>query len=1031
MENQDKPVKSVKIVVRKDKVKKIKTKKAVVELVEVPEEEIIAEEEKEEAKEEAKPIIPLNIVKRQSNLDGITLLEIIPKNSLKAIIKSDFLLLNWSEDYQYDIHKKQIAENYSNEKTQLIAYKKNYKDALGGVPVPYKKPKHKWGRAFPLYSLGLSCLRRIIRNSLISDNHYDFDLKNAQPEIIRLLCESNNISCPKIQRYCKEREDRLLEVQNHYKVVRDVAKDLFIRLCFFGSFLGWCLENKIQDRKPLEFVTDFEAEIKSIAEKVKKENKELYETARKKKEDNGEAKENKILGSFFALYNQEYESRIVESVLCYIINHTDLMKIAGTKMSAGAYEYDGIKLLKKNVDAFEGGVNAVVKLLNEKTFELTEFRLEWANKPFEEKYDLTKYIEELSNDNTPNIELNKDLDIINSALDNSDAGVIETIMMIKPSHYIYSVDKKNGSKGDWYGWNDVRWEKSDAPLKKAIIYDVPNYWRGLIMKYYEIYGNMVIDKDDEPDKDYLRWKDTSERIEGRIKDLKSNNGVNNCVGIAKTLMANYLLEFDTNVDLFGCENCVIDIANECVRPYKFDDYVTLSCGYAFTPQIIGFKVIDKLAITRKITEKDIYDKKFWIDIVGRKIIDKEGKCRDIFTQKALDDLNNGLENNEKCLSKDLIGCNLIIEDEISHKVTEKDVTEDFKTSHKLIMDTYKQIFPDEELRNYVFKIISTGVSGRAIAKFFVFNGKGRNGKGLTNEFLEKVFGDYFTNVSPIVFSENQKTKSSSGANPELFKLNKKRWVVAKEPQKDAPLHNSIIKDLTGGGNVSARECYSNEAVVLLCMTLCMECNVKPPLSEPPEVADTHRIDDILFGSSFISNKDEWDINTGVINHIYPLDAELKEIFKNSPVHKNTFLNICVENVLLVKAQKYNIDFFRPESVLLRSASYLQKSYDIHNIFQLLFEKRIEANASKYLNWKGELKDADWTLTKIASKIKSSKDYCDLSKTKQKEYNAEYIVNFFKTNKIYSKDCINNTDKHAWEIKGYRLKLEELDEDEDD
>ena len=230
----------------------------------------------------------------------------------------------------------------------------------------YLKPKHKWGRAFPFKSLGLSCFRKVIRNTLINDLYYDFDLKNAQPEVIRLLCESNNIPCSKIQRYCADRVSLLLEVQNHYGVDRDTAKQLFIRMCFFGTYYGWCKINKIANKQPLEFITDFERELKDIAERVKKENPALYETARKKKEDSDENKENKVLGSFFGLYNQEYESRIVETVLCYITNHTDLMKVAGTCISVGSYEYDGIKLLKENVDLYEGGLEAVVELLNEK-----------------------------------------------------------------------------------------------------------------------------------------------------------------------------------------------------------------------------------------------------------------------------------------------------------------------------------------------------------------------------------------------------------------------------------------------------------------------------------------------------------------------------------------------------------------------------------------------------------------------------------------------------------------------------------------
>jgi len=230
---------------------------------------------------------------------------------------------------------------------------------------------------------------------------------------------------------------------------------------------------------------------------------------------------------------------------------------------------------------------------------------------------------------------------------------------------------------------------------------------------------------EEPDCNWRLWKETKRRMDDRIFMLKSAGGMNACVSVAKTLMANYTLEFDAKEDLFGCENGVLDFAEECFRPYRFDDFITYSCGYDFTPFLCGFNVFDK-----------------------------EGNCR---------------------------------------KVVASDLTEEYNKSYKLIMETYQQIFPDEELRNYFFKIISTGLSGRAIEKFFVFNGAGRNGKGLTNEFLEKVFGSYFVSVSPTIFSENQKNKSSATANPEIAKLDKKRYIVSKEPQKDAPLHNASDK----------------------------------------------------------------------------------------------------------------------------------------------------------------------------------------------------------------------------------------------
>jgi len=905
--------------------------------------------------------LPLTLAKRCSVLDGMVMIEYVPLERIKALLTSNLLLLSWGEDYNWDFHKKLIMEQYVSEKEMINKYLQNYNKNLGGISVKYGKPKHKWGRSFPFKSLGLSCIRKVIRNSLIDGIYYDCDLKNAQPEIIRNLCESNNIPCPIIKQYCSNRVSILLQVKDHYKVSRDVAKELFIRLCFFGSFVGWCMENKITDKPPLEFITLFERELKDIANIAKKENPTLYETARKKKEDSGEAKENKVLGSFFALYNQEYESRIVEAVLCHLINQTDLMKLPGTNTATGAYEYDGLKILKTNVDMYEGGLDAVLELLNEKTFELTGFRLEWTSKPYEETYDLTEWIEQVQEDEKPNDELLLDMYLIDSAINNADCGIIETLMKIKKDHYIYSVDKTDGSKGEWYGWNDTRWEKSDAPLKKAIMYNVPEYWRSIMKKWNEEYEDKVFEPGEEPDCNYKLWKETTKRMEARIFTLKTSSGMTSCVSVAKTLMANYTLEFDAKEDLFGCENGVLDFAEECFRPYRFDDFITYSCGYDFTPSLIGFKVIE------------------------------QDRCR---------------------------------------RVVAADLTADFSASFKLIMDCYGKIFPDEELRNYFFKIISTGLSGRAIEKFFVFNGAGRNGKGLTNEFLEKVFGSYFVSVSPTIFSENQKNKSSASANPEIAKLDKKRYIVSKEPQKDAPLHNSVVKDVTGGGNTSARMLYSSKTQVKLCGTHVMEANVKPNFSEAPQEADVERINDILFQSLFTGEEDRWDETTGETNHIYPLDAGLKETLKSSISIRNAMLNVLLHNLMMVKAQCYNVDFFKPDSVKQRSLAYLQNSYDLHNIFKSLFEKRQEENKNRYENWKGDLKDEDWTLPKVVGVIRKSQDFFELPKSKQKEYKADVVEEFFKKNSFYKSSIYMDTDKHAFKMKNWRLKPQEEELDEE-
>lgn len=887
--------------------------------------------------------LPLTITKTASVLDGMKLIECIPKERIQAILKSDQLLPMWRNRF----HEQELQRIFSNEGEQLIQYLRNYVDKVGGVPVKYKKPRNGWGRVYPDKSCGLTSFRRKIRNTLINDLYYDFDLKNAHPTILRNLCKSNGIPHPQLEKYCDQRNEILQEVQSKFNVSKDVAKELFIRICYSGTFQSWCIENGISaEHSGYDFASLFENEIQIIAKRIKKENPQLWDCARKKDRDNQ-------MGTFMSLYNQEWEQRILEKVMCEIWG-TELMNMTGG-LKSGTYEFDGIKLPKNQVEEF-GGISAVVDFLNMFTNQETGFTLEWVHKPTEGVFELDELIEEVSVASKPNELLSQTCSGINNTISRSDTGIIELINKILPNHYVYSIDKIDPTKGTWYCWDDSRWVLGDAPLRRAIIYKVEEYWATEMKTWNDMFKGGEIDEEEENDPNYKIWSETTALIKKRLFMLHGSGGVSSCVSIAKSLLQNDRLEFDANPDLIGFENGVFDIATGTFRRYRFDDYITMSAGYnlvLFTPPF--------------------------------KMENSEGEIINI----------------EDC---DFCETSLSL----------------YRKSFETITNAFNEIMPDEDMRNFLFKILSTGFSGRAIEKFFVFNGSGRNGKGLTNEFMERVLGDYFASVSPLIFSEDPKKKSTSTANPELAKLNKARYVVAKEPAKDCPLNNSTIKDMTGGGSISARMLYSSHSIVRLFLTLVMECNKKPPFKEDPTDADAERIVDLLFGSKFSSDEKEWDITTGENNHIYPVSADLKNELKTSDIHRNTMANILLVNLMEVRDVGYNMNAFRPECVKERSLEYIQNSYDIHNIFQELFEKRVEENKDLYINYKGKTEDCDWTLSKIAVSIRKSSSFISLDKRKQKEYSAKAIEEFLTTNVLYKKYVYKDSHKHAVLLRGWRL-----------
>ena len=125
--------------------------------------------------------------------------------------------------------------------------------------------------------------------------------------------------------------------------------------CFFGTFDGWCREQNKSDLVKTTWITNFVRELHDIATHLKEKNISLYESARKSKEAKNKTKN--VIGSFFALYLQEWELRLVEKIISWLMSNTDIMKHPNGKTSyhVGVYEFDGIKLLKENVDKYDGG----------------------------------------------------------------------------------------------------------------------------------------------------------------------------------------------------------------------------------------------------------------------------------------------------------------------------------------------------------------------------------------------------------------------------------------------------------------------------------------------------------------------------------------------------------------------------------------------------------------------------------------------------------------------------------------------------
>lgn len=477
----------------------------------------------------------------------------------------------------------------------------------------------------------------------------------------------------------------------------------------------------------------------------------------------------------------------------------------------------------------------------------------------------------------------------------TDIGTVKFILSFTPEKFMWV-------NGDMYCWTEFKWEKNIHEFVRFIGSELCDHLDNTILKY----------KDSISAYDYKKIYEFANTIKN---NWKKRSNFMNIMKTTESFMTKNDVKFDAKDDLFGFNNGVYDLTLNTFRPYKYDDYMTMTCGY---------------------------------------------------------DYNDSVDTK--------------------------------KTNELLIL--FQQIIPDSETRELYLQILSCGFTGRCIEKFIIFNGNGRNGKGMINEYLIDIFGDYayiYSHISLLTEKDN------TGGNPEKFKLDKKRIVIFKEPNGDIQLRNDRVNDITGGGNLSGRDIYanSNKCDIKLNNITIMECNNRPVFYSEPQHAEMERLIDIYFPNKF-STKDDIDEPINNIN-IFRGDSKYKT-FEWKIAYRNEMLHILLNAFNRFKNNNYV--FKLPECVINRTNEYLDKSFPLLGIFNNYYEISNEENSFISIN-------------DIIDYFNSSTYYKTLAKLQQRRYSNEYIMKFFSTHKnfkkcYYERKRIKNKDyRHI--LVGYKKK----------
>ena len=331
----------------------------------------------------------------------------------------------------------------------------------------------------------------------------------------------------------------------------------------------------------------------------------------------------------------------------------------------------------------------------------------------------------------------------------------------------------------------------------------------------------------------------------------------------------------------------------------------------------------------------------------------------------------------------------------------------------------KQIFPNPEIRQHYLIVLSTGLFGRTIQKFFVAKGVGGNGKSMLDSMMMRTIGEYGYKLT----SEAVRNSIKEGANPTIANLNNKRFVLVQEPDKKFKINTSTIKELTGDKELNCRTLYSTDTRTRLKITLLMECNDLPQLDESGD-AMARRIDVSPFDSRFMTydrynELTEEELGTGKY-HLANPEYESSEFVDT---HKQALMEILMEHFKIFQNDGYILK--PPTAVINEAKEYLKYSDDFFGWFSDKFERK---------------EGSVITFKSLWNKFNTSDYFMNMTKAEKRKFNQSHLKsvvqnNMFLKNHFKSKTRMYNGEKLSCDsIVGYsdaNYWGEQSDNDDDD
>lgn len=260
------------------------------------------------------------------------------------------------------------------------------------------------------------------------------------------------------------------------------------------------------------------------------------------------------------------------------------------------------------------------------------------------------------------------------------------------------------------------------------------------------------------------------------------------------------------------------------------------------------------------------------------------------------------------------------------------IDEDLKN---IIEEYYKTIYPDEEVREYIWNNDALTLNGeRLFQTFNIHTGKGSNSKSTKFSMIKSILGNYFCEINAETFTKPPK---NANATSELYKTKGSRLVFFNEPENDGDnkLQVALMKKMADGfkGTLKARGLYAEmiEFPIFFRVECC--CNNKPSLSSTDDGIG-RRVRVIHYPVKFINNPDPNDKYQALLN------LEMGDILTSTAM-RNTHCKLLIDRFLDIasKIKKENI----PNQISNDSNEYIA---DSNIVLGFIMDKYIITNNDK-------------------------------------------------------------------------------------